>query len=203
MVQAPTQLLSFDEFLRWTDGTDQSFDLIDGMPVPLQEPNANHEDVLHQLWKRLDDHCSTFKLPYTPRLSKQVKIKTEPGERERSRKADLVVFAADEWQRLRSSPSPAAAYVPPPMVVEVVSTNWRDDYIAKLAEYEETGIAEYWIIDYNALGGTRYLGTPKLPTISVYVLVDGDYQVQGFQGNSPIVSPTFPQLVLTLDDLLE
>lgn len=202
MVQVPLRTLSFDEFLRWSDGTDQSFELIDGVPMPLQDPNANHEDVLHHLWKRLDAHCLAFQLPYTPRLAKQVKIKTEPSERERSRKADLVVFAADEWQTLKLSPSPAAAYVPPPMVVEVVSQNWRDDYIAKLAEYEDTGIREYWVLDYGAFGGTRYLGIPKLPTLSIYTLVDKEYQLQQFRGNTPIVSSTFPKLRLTLDELL-
>jgi hypothetical protein len=28
-----------------------------------------------------------------------------------------------------------------------VSTNWRDDYLMKLGEYEKLGIAEYWIVD--------------------------------------------------------
>ena len=34
-----------------------------------------------------------------------------------------------------------------PLVVEVVSTNWRDDYHKKYADYEEMGIPEYWIVD--------------------------------------------------------
>jgi Uma2 family endonuclease len=30
-----------------------------------------------------------------------------------------------------------------PLLVEVVSTNWRDDYLKKLADYEMMGILEY------------------------------------------------------------
>ena len=26
------------------------------------------------------------------------------------------------------------------------------------------GIAEYWILDYQGLGGRRYIGSPKQPT---------------------------------------
>ena len=59
------------------------------------------------------------------------------------------------------------------MIIEVVSTNWRDDYLTKLRDYEEIGIKEYWIVDYLALGGRRYIGNPKQPTISIYQLVDG------------------------------
>ena len=52
-----------------------------------------------------------------------------------------------------------------PLVVEVVSTNWRTDYAHKLADYESLGIPEYWIVDYLGLGGKRYIGDPKQPTI--------------------------------------
>ncbi len=54
-----------------------------------------------------------------------------------------------------------------PLVIEVVSSNWRDDYLKKAADYEAVGIPEYWIVDYAALGGRRFIGNPKQPTISV------------------------------------
>ena len=44
-----------------------------------------------------------------------------------------------------------------PLVIEVVSTNWRDDYGKKSVDYESLGIAEYWIVDYLGLGGRRYI----------------------------------------------
>jgi Uma2 family endonuclease len=42
------------------------------------------------------------------------------------------------------------------------------------------GIAEYWIVDFRALGARRFIGSPKTPTLSVYTLVDGEYQVSQF-----------------------
>ena len=33
------------------------------------------------------------------------------------------------------------------MVVEIVSSNRKDDYIKKLGYYEQAGVKEYWIID--------------------------------------------------------
>jgi Uma2 family endonuclease len=83
------------------------------------------------------------------------------------------------------------------MVIEIVSTNWRDDYMTKLAEYEELGIAEYWIVDFAALGGIRFIGDPKQPTVSIYTIVNGEYQVRQFRGEQRLVSRTFPDLVLT------
>jgi len=52
------------------------------------------------------------------------------------------------WKK--SSTVTQAASVP--LVIEVVSTNWQDDYAHTLVDYEILGIPEYWIIDYLGLG---------------------------------------------------
>jgi Uma2 family endonuclease len=67
------------------------------------------------------------------------------------------------------------------LIIEVVSTNWRDDYHVKFAAYEALSTSKYWIVDYAALGGRRFIGNPKQPTISVYTLVEGEYQLQQFK----------------------
>lgn len=197
LIPATIRDLTFDEFLLWDDGTDRSFELLDGMPVPLSEPNANHEDVADELSDWLQSHCRSQQLPYVVKRVKQVRLKRSVGEKEASRKPDLVVFDRAEWERMKGRSSPAAAYVCPPLVIEVVSTNWRDDYMTKLAEYEELGIAEYWIVDFAALGGIRFIGEPKQPTVSIYTIVNGEYQVRQFRGEELIVSRTFPDLALT------
>ncbi|WP_333244054.1 MULTISPECIES: Uma2 family endonuclease [unclassified Microcoleus] len=84
------------------------------------------------------------------------------------------------------------------LAVEVVSTNWEDDYVDKLEEYEGLAIAEYWIIDYLAIGKREYLGNLKIPTLFVFSLnAEGKYQRTQFRDNEPIVSPTFAESVLT------
>jgi Uma2 family endonuclease len=85
--------------------------------------------------------------------------------------------------------------------VEVVSTNWRDDYFTKLGEYEALGIQEYWIVDYAALGGRRFIGNPKQATFTVCQLVDGEYELQQFRAGDRLLSPTFPNLALTVDQV--
>lgn len=84
-----------------------------------------------------------------------------------------------------------------PLLFELVSNNWCDDYFTKLGKYEEIGIPEYWIVDYLALGGRKFIGNPKQLTISVYSLVEGEYLLNQFRGDDRIGSPTFPELTLT------
>ena len=198
MVAIVQKNLTFEEFLNWDDGSSRSFELVNGVAVPLSEPTAKHEDVVDGLCRLLVDRCQSLNLPYVPRQSKQVRLNPALGENEFSRKADIVVFAKEEWERMRQSSASAAAYIPPPLVVEVVSTNWRDDYRIKLNEYETLGILEYWIVDYAGLGGIQYIGSPKQPTVTINHLIDGEYQAQRYQGEATIISPTFPQFALTI-----
>lgn len=202
MIAIAQKTLSFEEFLNWDDDSGRSFELVNGVAMPLSEPTAKHEDVVDGLCRLLVDHCQSLNLPYVPRQSKQVRLNAAPGESESSRKADIVVFAKEEWVRMRQSSASAAAYIPPPLAIEVVSTNWRDDYRIKLNEYETLGILEYWIVDYAGLGGVQYIGSPKQSTVTINRLIDGEYQAQRYQGEAIIVSPTFPQLVLTIAQIV-
>lgn len=96
------------------------------------------------------------------------------------------------------------------LVIEVVSTNWQDDYETKLTDYEALGIPEYWIIDDAGLGGVRYMGAPKQLTLTICTLVDGEYETRPFRGDEAltsggsetIVSPMFPGLKLTAAQVL-
>lgn len=195
--------LTFKEFLAWDDGSGRSFELRDGFPMPISDPNARHEDVADDLCAILADHCKDLDLPYVPKRQKQVMTGRNPDTgREESRKADIVVFARDEWERMRQSPSSAAAYVAPPLVIEIVSSNWREDYEYKLDDYEALGIFEYWIVDYAGLGGVRFIGKPKQPTITVYQLnEEAEYQPKQFREDERIESSIFKSLNLTANQV--
>ena len=121
--------------------------IVRGIPIPLSEPTTK-QDVVDGLCCLLIHHCQSQNLPYIPRQNKQIRLLSALGESESSRKAAIVVFTKEEWQRMRQSHTSAAAYVALPLAIEVVSTNWRDDYRIKLNEYETLGIQEYWIVDY-------------------------------------------------------
>lgn len=197
MVAIRSKLLTFETFLNWDDGSDRAFELLKGIAVPLSEPTARHEDVVDGLCRLLVGHCQDRNLPYVARQSMQVRLKPAPDGAESSRKADIVVFAQEEWPRMWQISSSAAAYIPPPLVIEVVSTNWRDDYRIKLNEYEALGVKEFWIVDYAGLGGVQYIGLPNQPTVTIHYLVEDEYQSERYQGGTPIFSPVFPNLSLT------
>jgi Uma2 family endonuclease len=202
MVAIVNKLLTFESFLAWDDGSDRVFELVNGVAVPLSEPNARHEDVVDGLCRLIADHCQDQNLDYIARQNKQVRLKSVPGSPESSRKADIVLFDNTEWAKMRRSSASAAAYVAPPLVIEVVSTNWGDDYRIKLNEYEILGVLEYWIVDYAGFGGVQYIGSPKQPTVTVNRLIDGEYQARQFQGEDAIVSPTFPEIQVSIGDIL-
>lgn len=192
--------LTFEEFLAWDDNSGRSFELRDGFPMPISDPSAKHEDVADDICQILLNHCTDLALPYVPKRQKQIMTGTNPATgREESRKADIVLFDRAEWERMRQSSSSAAAYVVPPLVIEVVSTNWREDYEYKLDDYEQLGIPEYWVADYAGLGGIRFIGKPKQPTLTVYALTDGEYQPTQFRGSDIVVSPTLPGLHITVE----
>lgn len=48
----------------------------------------------------------------------------------------------------------------------------------------------------------RHLGRPKLPTLTVCSLVDGEYEVRRFRGEERVVSLVFPELVVTAAEVL-
>jgi Uma2 family endonuclease len=54
-------------------------------------------------------------------------------------------------------------------------------------------------VDYLGLGGRKFIGNPKQPTLSVYQLVDGEYQVKQFRGDDMVESLAFPELRLTAE----
>ncbi|NEP36627.1 MAG: hypothetical protein F6K63_12985 [Moorea sp. SIO1G6] len=56
---------------------------------------------------------------------------------------------------------------------------------------------------FLCLGGRRFIGNPKQPTLSVYQLIDGEYHVNQFRGANRILSPTFPELRLNGEQIFQ
>jgi Uma2 family endonuclease len=111
---------------------------------------------------------------------------------------EVALRAEPLWQREPIITSGAAIE----LVVEVVSTNWQDDYARKVEEYALLGVPEYWIVDFAGLGGIAFIGKPKQPTFTVCQLVGEEYERQIYRLGEPITSRVFPDLKLTLDNLI-
>lgn len=201
-MQALEKPISFDEFIAWyPQNTGIRYELHNGVIVEMPKPRGRHSRVSGDLAFDLGSAIRQAKLPYFIPKECIVKVLDQSGY-----EPDIIVLdeiaIVDEPRWERESVIERAASIR--LIVEVVSTNWRDDYLTKLAGYEAFGIPEYWIVDYAALGGKRFIGDPKTPTLSIYTLDEsGEYQFKQFRGNDLIESPTFPNLRLTAGEVLD
>jgi Uma2 family endonuclease len=197
MIQAVSQWMSFQEFLAWKPETGR-YELHDGVVVDMQ-PTGTHEQVVGLLNRKLNVLIDRENLAYFIPNTAMV----QPLDSANGYKPDVLMIDAAAlgleplWER--ESVITLAGSVR--LLVEVVSTNWPDDYARKFEDYEAMGIAEYWIVDYKGLGGRRYIGSPKQPTITICSLVNGVYETQLFRRGDVLVSPSFPSLRLTADQV--
>ncbi|MEH2453587.1 Uma2 family endonuclease [Nostoc sp.] len=192
------QKLSFDQFLEQCP-EEGLYELVDGKIVEVRS-TRNHDDVANFILFAYNDEIRRFNLNYVVNNTAVFKTITADGT-EQGRKPDVSVIDKYVWRSNRSAYS--ALEQPIQLAIEVTSTNWEDDYIDKLDEYQRLGITEYWILDYLAIGLREDLGNPKVPTVFVFLLdAEGKYQRTQFRGLERIVSQTFPELTLTAEQIL-
>lgn len=199
MVQATSgKPMSFDTFLDWYPDNGRRYELIEGRIVEML-PTGPHEDVSGFVVAELNVAIRQHQRPYS--IPRACLIKPEADGS--GYIPDVVVLNRD---LLPNEPLwPTASVIQHgqtvPLVVEVVSTNWRDDYGHKFVEYEAMQIAEYWIVDFRALGAVRHIGKPKQPTITICYLAGDEYQLRRFVAGEQLVSKVFPDLKLTTDEI--
>jgi Uma2 family endonuclease len=196
----PQQKLTFEQFLDQCP-SEGRYEFVDGEIVRVLA-TRKHDKVAEFISDTFKDESKQHNLNYW--ISGRVTIATlnKISGRQQGRNPDVSVVDLTVWDAQPTSYS--ALLEPTQLAVEVVSTNWEDDYVDKLDEYQRLGIAEYWIVDYLGIGSRDYLGNPKEPSVFVYVLnAEGVYQRSRFQGTDRIVSGTFPELSLTVDQILE
>lgn len=198
MIATVTQKITFDQFLVECP-EDGRYELVNGEIVEMNA-TRNHDDVANVMLFDFNDEIRRLNLNYVVNNTAVIRTVTKFGI-EQGRRPDVSVIDRDLWRSNRSAY--AAMREPIQLAVEVTSTNWDDDYIDKLDEYQRLGIPEYWIVDYLAIGSREFLGNPKLPTIFVHLLdADGNYQTTAFKGSDRIVSRTFPELRLTAEQVM-
>jgi Uma2 family endonuclease len=200
MVQVIAKPMTFEEFLEWYPEDGKRYELIDGQVIEMR-PIGDHEEISGWLTRKIDREIERLSLPLF--IPKTCCVK--PSGNEDGYIPDVIVLNRSQLQHepLWKKASTITRGLSVPLVVEVVSTNWQDDYAKKLEDYEEMGIAEYWVADYRALGGKRHIGSPKRPTFSVYSMQNGMYQLQQFRGSDPIVSPLFSDLLMTVEEVFD
>lgn len=196
--KAEPKLYSFDEFIEWyPQNSEIRYELHDGVIIEIPKPRGKHSNLTGSLIEELLIVIRQMGKGGIWTIPRESILK--PQRQRSGYEPDIIVLDREaiglesRWSSESIIQNPDSVK----LVVEVVSTNWRDDYYNKLRDYEEMGIEEYWIVDYAALGARKFIGNPKQPTFFVCNLVDGEYQMNPFTGNTPIFSPTFPNFNLS------
>ncbi len=179
-------------------GDDEQYELIDGELIEM-EPTGPHEQVSAFASRKLNAQIDRYDLPYF--IPQRCLIR--PMESISAFRPDLVVLDERElqheprWQR-----EPVITLgTTVKLAIEVVSTNWQNDYARKYEDYETFGIPEFWIVDYLGIGGKYYIGSPKQPTLTLGHLIKGVYQKTLLRREDRIKSLIFPELDLRVDRL--
>jgi Uma2 family endonuclease len=199
MTYTPTKVLTFDEFIIQY-GDNPRYELIDG-ELRDMEPTGPHEAVTGQIIGYI--FVEILRAHRNWIVPKNCLIKP-PAMTATALRPDAIVL--DEAKLAREPLWQKEPIVcngnTIELVVEVVSTNWQDDYARKIEEYALLGIPEYWIIDYLGIGGIAFIGKPKQPTFTVCQLMGETYIQRQFRLGESILSPIFPELQLQLDSIV-
>jgi Uma2 family endonuclease len=193
MVQSAAKLISVDEFITHY-GDDNCYELIDGELIEM-EPTGPHEQVAAFVGRKLNVEIDRHDNPYCiPHRCLIRLLGTDTAFR-----PNVIVLDQTQliYEHLWQQEPVITLGKTIKLVVEVVSTNWQNDYARKVEDYAILGIPEYWIVDYLGIGGREYIGKPKQPTLTICHLVEDEYQKQLFRGEDLLVSSIFPELQLT------
>jgi Uma2 family endonuclease len=198
MVLAESKTVSFDDFIAWLpERSAYRYELRDGEILEMPKPRGKHSELAGSISGQLYLEVTRLGLQYSiPRESIVKSIDGTSGYEPDVIVLDKELLAQEPRWETESIITQGSSVK---LAIEVVSTNWQDDYAIKQIAYQALGIQEYWIVDYLGLGGRNFIGYPKQPTISVYYLVDGEYDLHQFRSSEMIKSPTFPDLELSID----
>lgn len=180
--------MTFEEFLRYDDGSEVLYELENGERVAMPAESDLNQRIASFLFALF----LGLRIPsYRLRIGLEV---VTSGQRVSVRVPDLIVLSEEGAAALEgASRAVVILDMPPPLlVVEVVSPNQeKRDYRYKRSEYAARGIAEYWIVD------------PMQQRITLLEWVDGFYEEQTYQEESLVVSPLFGELKLTAAQILK
>ena len=195
MIQATPKSLTFAEFLEWDHPDGIHYDLLaDGSLVAVPSEAEINSAIVMILLEYLMAHIQ-LRLAKVGVLELEV---TPIGDNKRNRRPDLAILEPAHLtiDSIKTRTALFLGALPPRFVAEVVSPgnadseNYQRDYTWKRQQYQDWAIPEYWIID------------PHRTQVTVLCLVNGIYQAKTYQGTTPIRSLEFPQLQVTVAQLI-
>ena len=154
MTQAKSRPIpkTFLEYLHYDDGTDNSYELIDGKLIKVEPESEENSFIAEYLKRELEPFFGMRRI----KIQKtQVEVAPLPGM-PLNRDPDLVVLQPEHLVLMKALGKMAITRTMPPplLLVEVVSPyksgkdqNFSRDYNEKPQQYAMIGSPEYWIID--------------------------------------------------------
>ena len=192
MTQATRPRLTIEEFLTYDDGTDTRYELVDGVLVEMGAESTINTLIAGFLFLQF----AVMGIPgYRIGFKQWISVSDSTAT---ARGPDLIVHSDASFAAIEgSSQAIVKAGMPNPLlVIEVVSPgkpgedNYERDYVEKPKEYAARGIPEFWQVD------------PSRSVVIVLNLKDGAYQARKFRGSDQVISPAFPDLQLTAEQIL-
>jgi len=181
--QEANRKMSFEEFLEFDDGSDNSWYELE-----------NGELILIPCESEINRRITSFLFAYFLQQeipSYRLSMKTEVAvnsQRVGVRIPDLIILSEELAVAMEGAKrSMVFMDMPPPLlVVEVVSPSQENrDYRYKRSEYAARGIMEYWIVDAIA------------QKVTILEWVEGFYEEAVYGGDEAIVSPLLGDIQLT------
>ena len=191
MIVAVDKRMTLQEFLEFDDGSDRQYELVDGALVEMgAESTGNLRIAMY-----LIDYF--LKIVGFDRVGIKEKIQVKSSFWT-ARDADLIIHSESSSLALDGR-SEACLFLEDPnplAVIEIVSPgtqskpNYKRDYAQKPGEYAGRGIPEMWQVD------------AVREWVRVGSLVDGEYEFKTYMADDRIVSLMFPDLDLTVAQIL-
>lgn len=175
--------VTYEEFLKMTEKSDQRYELIDGEVFLLASPSYAHQAAVSEINGRFYNwfkgkKCRSLTSPFDVTLIKRSgKSVVQP---------DIVVICDTEKIDKRGKYKGV-----PALVVEVLSPSSKfHDMVRKMALYTQTGIKEFWTVD-----------TDKKELI-IYNFKNKDVSgVSVFKGKDVVKSNVFEGLKISLEEV--
>ena len=192
--------VSIEQFLSWyPDNTEYRYELRRGVIFQTPKLRGKHSRLSGDIAKQLNYAIDGSALPYFVPRECIVKVSNDTGYEPDVIVLDETILSEEPlWEKSSTLQNGESIK----LVVEVVSSNWQDDYELKLAAYESIGISEYWIVDYAGLGGVRHIGRPKQPTLTICKLIEGEYEVSRIRANEKVPSELSPEFSSIAEQIL-
>ncbi len=182
------QRITFEEYLLYEGEIDVRYELFEGQLEAMTPPTALHAAICDFLAATFQRQIAQNNFPLVTKTN--IGVRTSINS---SRIPDVIVCSRPLLEGLTERGGAGIFNMGevPLLIVEVVSEDWRQDYIRKRAEYALINTPEYWVVD------------PQKQ--KVWILTEpsseNGYERAEFVCGQTIISTVFPELALTVDEI--